>query len=88
MGLKLCSVQCLPFQCSISGLVEARTPGPGPTTPTAQALSAEEELWVLNQQFQTVMKKVGHDSELAVGAGCGWGGRRGAGLLRRGVASL
>jgi hypothetical protein len=31
----------LPFQCSISGVVEARTPGPGPVTPTAQALDAD-----------------------------------------------
>src|ERR1700728_3500874 len=30
-------VQALPFQCSISGVVDDGVPGPGPASPTAQA---------------------------------------------------
>src|SRR5580692_4778748 len=40
-ALKLCAAQRLPFQCSINGVVLATIPGPGPISPTAQALLAD-----------------------------------------------
>src|SRR5215469_4182519 len=38
---RCCIVQCLPFQCSMSGVVADGMPGPGPTRPTAQALKGD-----------------------------------------------
>src|SRR5579863_10488855 len=40
-GATFCMLQRLPFQCSTSGAFDVPIPGPGPTTPTAQALAGE-----------------------------------------------